>query len=75
MINDLSFIIIGQSISKIAYTLEKAKRIVLKWDANNTITFNNNKTEAILFFKAYWQKFIKLLETEIRISGEKVLFK
>ena len=74
-VDDLGFITADRSISKIAKTVEKAGHIVLEWGANNAVTYDMSKTEAILFSKARRQKLTRLLETRLRVGGETVLFK
>ena len=74
-IDDLGFSIADQSISKIAKTLEKVRQIAIEWGANNAVTYNISKTKAVLFSKACWQKFIKLLETKVRIARKTIYFK
>ena len=74
-IDDLGFLTADRSISKIAKTLEKVGRIALEWGANNAVTYDTSKTEAVLFSKARRQKLAKLLKTRLRIGGETVLFK
>ena len=73
-IDDLGFLIADRSINKIAKTLEKVRRIALKWGANNAVIYNTSKTKAVLFSKTYWQKLAKLLETRLRIGKEIVFF-
>lgn len=60
-IDDLGFIICGQSNSKVEKLLEKAGRSALEWRAHNLVTYNTSKTEAILFSKARRQKLTKQL--------------
>lgn len=74
-VDDLGFITADRSISKIAKTTKKAGHIMLEWGANNAVTHDMSKTEAVLFLKARWQKFTRLLETRLRVAGETVLFK
>ena len=61
-IDDLGFLIADRSISKIAKTLEKVGQIALEWGANNAVTYDTSKTEAVLFSRARRQKLTKLLE-------------
>lgn len=75
LIDNKCFLIVYRSASKIAKTLEKVRRIALKWRINNAVIYNKNKTKAVLFFKAYWQKLVKLLETRVRIDRKIVCFK
>lgn len=58
-----------------AKTMEKAGRIVLEWGANNAVTYDMSKTEAVLFSKARRQKLTRLLDSRLRVGGETVLFK
>ena len=50
-------------------------RIALKWGANNVVTYNTSKTEAVLISKTRQQKLARLLKTRLKIGGETVLFK
>ncbi len=74
-IDDLGFLTADRLVSKIAKTLEKVGRIALEWGANNAVTYDISKTEAVLFSKARRQKLTKLLETRVRIGEETVCFK
>lgn len=41
----------------------------------NTVTYDTSKTEAVLFFKSYWQRLGKQLqETKIEVGSEKIAF-
>lgn len=74
-VHDLGFITTDQSISKIAKTIGKTRHIALEWGANNAVTYDMSKTEAVLFLKARRQKLTRLVETRLRVGGEAVLFK
>ena len=74
-IDDLGFLTADRSVSKIAKTLEKVGQIALEWGANNAVTYDTSKTEAVLFSRARRQKLTKLLETRVRVGGETVCFK
>ena len=74
-VDDLGFIKADCSIGKIAKTLEKFGQIALKWGANNAVTYDIGKTEAVLFAKARRQKLAELLKTRLRIGREIVHFK
>ena len=52
-INNLDFIIANQLFNKIAKTFKKTKKIILKWEMNNAVTYNISKIGVVLFFKAY----------------------
>ena len=73
-VDDLGFLTADRSISKIAKTLQKVGRIALEWGANNAVTYDTRKTEAVLFSRARRPKLAKLLETRLRIGGETVYF-
>ena len=74
-IDDLGFLTADQLVNKIAKILEKVGRIAIEWGANNVVTYNTSKTEAVLFSKARRQKLTKLLEIRMRIGGETIYFK
>lgn len=74
-IDDLGFIIGGWSSVEVGKILEKAGKSALEWEANNLVTYDTSKTEAILFSKARPQKLAKqLFETQLTIDGEIILF-
>lgn len=51
------------------------RQIALKYKANNTVIYNIDKTKAVLFSQAYWQKFAKLLKTILKINKKTIYFK
>lgn len=51
-VDDLGFLIGGHSPREVGRILEKAGQSALEWGANNLVTYNISKTEAILFSKA-----------------------
>ena len=51
-VDNLGFITSGTSGKEIIKTLEKVSKIVFQWDKENTVTYNTNQTELMLFFKA-----------------------
>lgn len=49
--------------------------MALHWGKTNAVTYDNSKTEAILFSKARNQKLTKQLsETELRFGGHVISF-
>lgn len=52
-IDNLRFIISKKSVKKIAKSLEKITKIILKWREENAMTYNMAKTKLILFFYTY----------------------
>lgn len=43
-------------LMKLRKTLKKARKINLNWEITNSVMYDINKTEAILFSKARYQK-------------------
>ena len=75
-VDDLGFLTSSYSISIVEKLLEKAGKITLEWGANNSVTYDMNKTEAVLFSKACHQKVAKQIsETQLRFGVETVFFK
>ena len=50
--DDLGFLVAWQLVFKIKKSLEKAGKIALKWAADHIVTYDIDKTEAVLFSKA-----------------------
>lgn len=58
-IDDLGFIVSGSSVKEMGKALEQVAKTVIEWGAQNAVTYDTSKTEAILFSKARRQKYIK----------------
>ena len=50
--DNLEFLIAGESMLEIKKLLEKVGKITLDWGTRNAVTYNITKTEAILISKA-----------------------
>lgn len=58
-IDDLSILTFSYSVREIKKALEEIESIALGWKTNNAVTYDINKTKAILFSKARNPKLIK----------------
>lgn len=54
-INNLDFLISGQSIKIVGKLLKKASKITMKCETNNLVTYAMRKTKIVLFFKIHHQ--------------------
>lgn len=50
-IDMLGLIASGSSVKEVAKALEKVAKKVLEWGTLNVVTYDESKTEAVLFFK------------------------
>ena len=57
--DDLGFLVAGNTMLDIKRSLEKARKITLDWGKHNAVTYDIAKTKAILFSKARNQKLVK----------------
>ncbi len=74
-IDDLGFLASGNSIQKIAITLEKMGETVIKWELSNVVTYDIAKTEAILFSPTWSKKVNKeTSEIQLTIGEEEIMF-
>ena len=74
-IDDLGFIVSGNSVKKIVKTFEKFAKDVIKWEKLNVVIYNMSKIEIVLFSKSHWQRLNKQLrKAKIKIKSEKILF-
>lgn len=74
-VDDLGFLTSSYSISIVGKLLEKTGKIAPKWRANNLVSYNKNKIEAVLFSKVHHQKLAKqIFETQLGFSGEIISF-
>ena len=74
-VNNLGFLRSGHSISIVGKLLEKTGKIAPKWGANNLISYDKNKIEAMLLSKVHHQKLTKqIFETQLGFSRETISF-
>ena len=74
-IDDLGFIASEVSAKEIAKTLEKVRKIVLKWGEKNAMTYDTVKTELVLFSRACQQRLNQQFqETTVLIRREQIKF-
>lgn len=52
-VDDLGFLMSGNSISIMGKLLEKTDKIALEWGPNNLVTYDRSKTKAVLISKAH----------------------
>lgn len=57
-VDGLGFLTAAHSIGEVRRTLEKSWKNCLRQGANNSVTYDMSKTEAILFSKARHQKLV-----------------
>ena len=57
--NDMRFLVPGNSAIETKKLLEKAGKITLDWETRNAITCCVDGTKAMLFFKARKEKLLK----------------
>lgn len=50
--DNLKFLVAGNSVLKIRKILKKAEKMTLDWEMRNAVTWNISKTKTILFLKA-----------------------
>lgn len=73
--DDLGFLAAGHSVVEIKKVLEEAGKIALHWGKFNAVTYDINKTEAMLFSKAKKQKLLEqLTHTQLRFGGQTIRF-
>ncbi len=74
-VDNLAFLTSNHSIKNVAILLEKSEKIALEWETNHLVTYDINKTEAILFSKANRPKLARqIVETRLKIGGERIFF-
>ncbi len=71
--NDLRFLVGGNSVIEIKKTLEKAGKIALDWDTRNAIMYDIGKTVAMLFPKARKQRLLEQLTTIEQRFGDQIV--
>lgn len=73
--DDLGFLAAFNLVVEIKKLLEKARKITLEWETRNAVTYNINKTEAMLFSKARkWKLLEQLTATQLKFGGQTVRF-
>lgn len=73
-IDDLGFLVEGQSVLEIKKSLKKAGKIALDWATDHTVTFNIGKIEAMLFSKTRNPKLRKQLSDIPLYLGDQTIF-
>lgn len=73
--DDLRFLVAGESVLEIKKSLEKAGKIALNWAADHAVTYDIGKTEAVLFSKARNPKLKKQLSNiPLRLVDQTIFF-
>lgn len=73
--DDLGFLVAGQSVLEIRNSLEKAGKIALDWATDHAVTYDIGKTEAVLFSKARNPNLRKQLsDIPLRLGDQTIIF-
>ncbi len=72
--DNLGFLVAGQSVLEIKKSLEKAGKIALDWVIDHAVTYDIDKIEAVLFCKARNPKLRKQLSDIPLRPGDQTIF-
>ena len=74
-VNDLRFIVEEESATKIVTTLKTVSKAVIQWDLKNAISYDVNKTEAVLFIKIKTINRRRMIrDFKVKIESKKIFF-
>ncbi len=74
-IDDLGFLVAGNSMLEINRSLERVGKISVDWGRRNAVTYDISKIKVILFSKARNRNLVKqLTDTKLKIGGQTICF-